>query len=322
MAAAMVAVPQRPSCSGGVAAHDRVVEFVDDAVFVRIGAGRRGDELAHAVRHRRCSTPSGDGRRSAPSQLTISRPKCGWCIGPSGCAAPRPAKPLAVRPRASSAGVVNARSARRAAPYAGRFSVAAFADPIVELVGVEVIVAAVGERRGDAVGELRAARSSRLRSAAPIPHAGDRVHACEAGRRRSRATRSSWCGIWLYMMPPPCAVSSSSGPARTVEEVRVDEVRHHAQRPEVAGCDERRGSCLIAGSKPWLWPTTSTTPLRSAASVIARHSSTVRAIGFSTIACLPWPAAVRHVGGVKLVRASRCRPRRRPGDAHSSAAVA
>ena len=42
---------------------------------------------------------------------------------------------------------------------------------------------------------------------------------------------------------------------------------------------------MIDGSKPWLCPTTSTTPLRSAASVIVRHSSIVSAIGFSTMMC-------------------------------------
>ena len=58
----------------------------------------------------------------------------------------------------------------------------------------------------------------------------------------------------------------------------------------------------IAGSKLWVWPTTSAVPLRSKAAIISSQSSSDSAIGFSTIACLSGSRSQYRVLAVPLMR--------------------
>ena len=145
-------------------------------------------------------SPSRAGHDGDPEMRLVRRQApAGRAIGEaSRCAA-----------RASSA-ASRQRAARRAVRSSG-FRRAALADAEMPLVGIE-----------DSRSRCRPARPRRhpriagTRAQLPsVGRAGSSAVACARTLRTSpppsSRTVSIWCGTWLNRMPPPCAVSSSSG---------------------------------------------------------------------------------------------------------------
>ena len=115
-------------------------------------------------------------------------------------------------------------------------------------------------------------------------------------RRPSRRTMSTWWAAWLKIAPPPYAVSSSSGTARTVQKVSVVDRIDHAHVAESAALDQIAQCARPAHQKNDCGRQSDALLHCAAASMIAVHSSSVSAIGFSTSRCLRCWQQPRHVG--------------------------
>ena len=174
MAAAVVAVPQRPSCSGGspltMASKN---SSITPSLFGYVRGGRR-EHFAHAVvivhEHavgRGAQVGVVAAHDQEPEVRVVHR-----------AARPRDAAAGEAAGRAAARFVGRRRERAQRAPLlsvGGRLLAAALGDPIVKLVGVEMVVAAIGQRRGDAVGKCSSA-----------------VIAPSVGRERSHTPVTAW----------------------------------------------------------------------------------------------------------------------------------
>ena len=169
-------------------------------------------------------------------------------------------------------------------------------------VAVEKIVAAIDQRRRRAI--LEFAESA---TAPPsVGRAGSSAVAC-ARTLRSAPAADQAHGVDLVRHLIEQDAAALRGiqflrPARTVEEIRVVPSWRSCRARRVRRLQRCARIARTAGSKAWVWPTIRWTLARSTAAMMASHSASVSAIGFSRMMCLPARRPASACARVELMR--------------------
>src|SRR5579883_1664829 len=131
----------------------------------------------------------------------------------------------------------SAQRGSRGAVARRRFLGAAFCDPERKLVAVETIVTAVDEDCGRAALEIQERRHRAFGRSRRIPYPGDRLY----GTQRPAVERARDLDLVRDLIvhdPAPGRGIELLGTTGAIQEIGVDEIRHHPQAAELATDDD------------------------------------------------------------------------------------